>query len=1522
MRNIRYFLFLILLSFSIIINAKAYDFYIPIGTDEVYEVNGVLYAQGAQNVGIQYGYGHRGDIGCKAAGNGECSEDHPAIDYDVPSGTNAIAATSGKVVQIYNGCRENVHSGCNGDAGNVVTIDIGNGYYMMYLHLLPDGIMVKPGDTVNPGQLIAKTGSTGAGMQEHLDFRIQKNCYYSGCGSKSVNPADLGFDMAKVYDISQAGVDAVRFIEETPQSIVLSNGSLAGVACSSFMLSFSHVAGTRPGYSPATGEVGLYSNQNAVRYRVSPGAECPGGDYAFLCLDIGVRGVESKDGSVEYSASPIDLNTDFGKAIYALYKQYHCSSGDDRCVLEFQTAARILEFMSSDYAAIKRTDKTRDYSDETPYKGDYGSIGTLGPSGAALAQSAWASKDSVGDSSGVLGVTLTPLGVNDYSANSFTTRANVVVQNYTASKDKVSGISYSVDGGGLAWSEISRQETGGNLVITGELSGSVNSGDCSAIQVKVTLNYTSNNDASNVMLVSGPNIYQDGLVFKSGGSSGGGNANTIYNYASINPGNAACNPDTNGGNGGPACKTEFSFACGSDGQSVSLIEGSNGGETDWEGCIIGHTDARGNSYDILSTEDRVVEEELIGTEGFNETGLSTDDILGFLAQPGSVESRTIKSAHYCTLSCKEDYYFVLPGAKHNIKQGTYFEFNVGGNSGHNVAGVGAERSCVSSGINYGGYDEIVLNLRKQQLDYLNMYNYYKTIYNLMRTEEQKDNYLKGYSEVSPVINGVYTKHDGNGNLSESYRDEYISGEPSGKYFYSPDPKKDANGVPIEEWIYYNAWSGNTSGPFDREPVIKPGSTLAIPYYQFEEGDLPGELHLKVPEEPGEIPIDDISLSYEEALKKLGLKPNVDKFEYYDDIYGDYVYQKKMEIGQNEDAPEIKTIYWKEWHSLDSQADGLCSNSSWFGCSQHAEQEYYWDGVTNADGSRSGHEWTRFSHYHYAYYTVEHREVSIRHLSDTSRDGRLAKYEEMLINLMNTYTTALEKYNALTKQIKAQADAMQQCTNYLETVNDNYDFNPQIVFSYDQDSYMDMMAPNILVPEDGQINPPSKSLYYCKNDTNAAGVFSCGGVSAEDNVKFAVYQPLQDSGDGVDPVPPVPDKVEYNDVARVGSKITYGMQYFKSGTKFYTEPPDGIVYTSSGFNRTILGGDGYVYPVKISTSPGTHNYSLIFSNIGQYFELGALGRLMGGGVGKLGVYSGAMFDSEVCTYEICRIDDPNCYGGTSNENPPCNPNTDPNCPPNPNDPSKPGCNQDTSCNPNCNYDPDCSNPVDDNSKDCINIIDSDKCNKGSVSNLSPYKAKECINALINKNCCYQKDYGRYSAEYIKNINGITISEIPDYLAKCAGHCTSFNIENYTGTIATSNYSDLVDIDNEGELQMTVRHVSLNNLFPNGSRGVNWESIDGNASKVNNVVNTIQQKGESVYAESPEYSISLSPACSAEIREYNKSHENSYDKGYYYYSMIVDENVGKPGSNVYSSEFVEFLRSSGCDFTFKNEPDAIN
>ena len=314
--------------------------------------------------------------------------------------------------------------------------------------------------------------------------------------------------------------------------------------------------------------------------------------------------------------------------------------------------------------------------------------------------------------------------------------------------------------------------------------------------------------------------------------------------------------------------------------------------------------------------------------------------------------------------------------------------------------------------------------------------------------------------------------------------------------------------------------------------------------------------------------------------------------------------------------------------------------------------------------------------------------------------------------------------------------------------------------------------------------------------------------------------------------------------------------------------------------------------------------------------------MGGGVGKLGVYSGAMFDSEVCTYEICRIDDPNCYGGSSNENPPCNPNTDPNCPPNPNDPGKPGCNQDGSCNTNCNYDPDCSNPVDNNSKDCINIIDSDKCNKGSVSNLSPYKAKECINALINKNCCYQKDYGRYSAEYIKNINGITISEIPDYLAKCAGHCTSFNIENYTGTIATSNYSDLVDIDNEGELQMTVRHVSLNNLFPNGSRGVNWESIDGNTSKVNNVVNTIQQKGESVYAESPEYSISLSPACSAEIREYNKLHENSYDKGYYYYSMIVDENVGKPGSNVYSSEFVEFLRSSGCDFTFKNEPDAIN
>lgn len=55
--------------------------------------------------------------------------------------------------------------------GNYVSIDIGDGRYAFYEHLLP-GILVKPGQGVRRGQLIARLGSTGQAWRPHLHFHL------------------------------------------------------------------------------------------------------------------------------------------------------------------------------------------------------------------------------------------------------------------------------------------------------------------------------------------------------------------------------------------------------------------------------------------------------------------------------------------------------------------------------------------------------------------------------------------------------------------------------------------------------------------------------------------------------------------------------------------------------------------------------------------------------------------------------------------------------------------------------------------------------------------------------------------------------------------------------------------------------------------------------------------------------------------------------------------------------------------------------------------------------------------------------------------------------------------------------------------------------------------------------------------------------------------------------------------------------------------------------------------------------
>ena len=56
--------------------------------------------------------------------------------------------------------------------GNNIVQDIGGGDFAFYAHLLKGSLLVKPGDTVKKGQVIAKLGNTGNSDASHMHFHL------------------------------------------------------------------------------------------------------------------------------------------------------------------------------------------------------------------------------------------------------------------------------------------------------------------------------------------------------------------------------------------------------------------------------------------------------------------------------------------------------------------------------------------------------------------------------------------------------------------------------------------------------------------------------------------------------------------------------------------------------------------------------------------------------------------------------------------------------------------------------------------------------------------------------------------------------------------------------------------------------------------------------------------------------------------------------------------------------------------------------------------------------------------------------------------------------------------------------------------------------------------------------------------------------------------------------------------------------------------------------------------------------
>ena len=89
-------------------------------------------------------------------------ENHNGLDIAVPEGTDVIAVKSGMVTEVRT----------SATYGKVLEYETKDGYTVMYAHL--SKVLVKQGEEIKQGQVVAKSGNTGLSTGPHLHYSLWK----------------------------------------------------------------------------------------------------------------------------------------------------------------------------------------------------------------------------------------------------------------------------------------------------------------------------------------------------------------------------------------------------------------------------------------------------------------------------------------------------------------------------------------------------------------------------------------------------------------------------------------------------------------------------------------------------------------------------------------------------------------------------------------------------------------------------------------------------------------------------------------------------------------------------------------------------------------------------------------------------------------------------------------------------------------------------------------------------------------------------------------------------------------------------------------------------------------------------------------------------------------------------------------------------------------------------------------------------------------------------------------------------
>lgn len=90
-------------------------------------------------------------------------EIHNGLDIAVEEGTDVVAVKSGTVTEVRT----------SATYGKVLKYETEDGYEVMYAHL--SQVLVKKGDEIRQGQVVAKSGNTGLSTGPHLHYSLWRN---------------------------------------------------------------------------------------------------------------------------------------------------------------------------------------------------------------------------------------------------------------------------------------------------------------------------------------------------------------------------------------------------------------------------------------------------------------------------------------------------------------------------------------------------------------------------------------------------------------------------------------------------------------------------------------------------------------------------------------------------------------------------------------------------------------------------------------------------------------------------------------------------------------------------------------------------------------------------------------------------------------------------------------------------------------------------------------------------------------------------------------------------------------------------------------------------------------------------------------------------------------------------------------------------------------------------------------------------------------------------------------------------